>query len=368
MPQFKSIYTYENIQKLKMATVPNGLDTREGSVIWTAVAANSVEMALAFAQMSINQQNSFPDTATRDYLIRHCALRGITPYPATYARIQGEFYSDVTNGTLFNPAVGTRFTVQNTKITYVVTEQISDGNWELVCETIGTAGNISEGVLVPVEEIQALGSANIVKVLVDGEDEEDTESLRSRYMKSLEATAFAGNKAAYKELCKGLDGVGACKVYRAYEGQAGHVGLCILNDDLGIPSTELMEAVQNAIDPTKDGEGVGMAPIDHIVHVFGATETEIAVDVKVTPLYTTSTWENISQSVTDTVQAYFDDLKKTWDNADSLVVRPSQIISRLLDVDAILDVTECTINGGTSNVQLDADSIPKVGVISGEIV
>ena len=368
MPQFNNIYTYENIQKLKMATVPGGLDTREGSVIWTAVAANSVEMALAFAQMSINQNNSFPDTATREYLVRHCSLRGITPYPATYAKIQGVFYSDVTAGTLFNPEVGTRFTVQNTKITYVVTEQISDGNWELVCETIGTAGNISEGVLVPVEEIQALGSANIITVLVDGEDEEDTESLRARYMESLEATAFAGNKAAYKELGKSIDNVGACKVYRAYEGQAGHVGLCILNNDMKVPSEDLVNTVQELIDPTQDGEGVGMAPLDHIVHVFGATETDINIDVKVTPLYTTSTWSSISQSVTDAVQSYFDDLKKTWDTTDTIVVRPSQIIARLLGVDAILDVSECLVNGGTGNVQLDADSVPKVGVISGEIV
>ena len=368
MPQFNNMYTYENIQKLKMASVPSSLDTREGSVIWTAVAANSVEMALAFAQMAINQYNSFPDTANREYLIRHCALRGITPKPATYAKIQGVFYSDITTGELFNPEVGTRFKVQNTKITYVVTEQISDGNWELVCETVGTQGNIPEGVLVPVEDIQALGSAKIVGILVSADDEEDTEALRERYMDSLKAQSFAGNKAAYKEMTKDIENVGACKVYRAYGGQGGHVGLCILNSQLEVPDAELVAEVQELIDPTQDGEGMGMAPIDHIVHVFGATDKEISIDVKVTPVQTATTWDNISMTVTETIREYFNDLKKTWDDGNFIIVRPSQIIARLLGIDMILDVTECLVNGGEANVQLGENEIPKVGAVNGEIV
>lgn len=368
MPQFNNIYTYENIQKRKMSVVPQDLDRREGSVIWTTVAANSIEMALAYIQMAINQDNSFPDTASRSYLIRHCAMRGITPYPATYTRIQGVFYSNVTDGTLFNPEVGTRFTAENTKITYKVTKQISDGNWELICETAGSVGNISEGVLVPVDDIQALGSANIVEILEDGDDEEGTEALRKRYMESLTAQSFAGNKAAYKTMARSIGEVGACKVYRAYEGQAGHVGLCILDDDLDIPSTELVNEVQQTIDPTQDGEGDGMAPLDHIVHVFAAKEKNVDVSVKVTPLYSGTQWEDISQTVTEKIEKYFIDLKSNWDSVDTLVVRPSQIIARLLDIDSILDVTECKINGGTANIQLKSDEIPKVGGISGEIV
>lgn len=368
MPQFNNIYTYENIQKLKMAVVPDSLDTREGSVIWTAVAANSVEMALAFAQMSINQDNSFPDTANREYLIRHCAVRGITPYPATNATIQGVFYSNVVDGTPYNPPVGTRFTIQNTKMTYQVKKQISDGNWELVCETTGSAGNISEGTLVPVNEIQTLGGASVVGVLVEGEDEEETEALRSRYMESLIAQPFGGNKAAYREMCRNIADVGACKVYRAYQEQAGHVGLCILDDDLVVPSDELVATVQETIDPTQDGEGMGLAPIDHIVHVFPATETTINVSVKVTPVYTSATWTSIATGVEGAINEYINDLKSKWDTSDTLIVRPSQMIAKLLSVDTILDVSECLINGASGNLQLDTTSIPKVGEISGEIV
>lgn len=368
MPQYKNLYTYDNIQRLKLMTIPDTLDKREGSVIWTTVAANSIEMAIAYMQMQSNQDNSFPDTADRKNLIRHCALRGIVPKPASYAKIQGVFYSNVTEGTLFNPTIGDRFTVENTQMTYVVTTQISDGNWELICETAGSEGNISSGVLVPVEEIQSLGSASVVKITDPAEDDEDTEALRARYMESLKAQSFGGNKVAYKELVKSLENVGACKVYRAYNSQAGHVGLCILNAELGIPSSELVSTVQNTIDPTQDGSGEGMIPMDHISHVFGATEATINVSLKVTPTNSSTTWENISQSISDVITTYFEELKSTWDSVGKLVVRPSQIIARVLDLDMVLDITECKVNDGTANVQLTENQIPKVGVVSGEIV
>lgn len=368
MPEFKNIYTYENIQKLKMAVVPKTLDTREGSVIWTTVAANSLEMALAYIQMGINQNNSFPDTANREYLIRHCATRGITPYPATNAVIHGEFVADVVEKTPYNPPVGTRFTLQNTKLKYKVTEQISDGNWKLVCETPGNAGNISSGTLVPVDDIQALGGASIVGILDNGEEEEETEALRKRYMESLKATAFAGNKAAYKEMCRGIDNVGACKVYRAYNDQPGHVGLCILDDKMNPPSTDLVNSVQKEIDPTQKGDGDGLAPIDHIVHVFGATETELTVSVKIVPVNNSIEWNSISVPVTEIIQEYFNDLRNKWDSTDITNVSPNQLIARLFALDTILDVTECLIGGSASPIKLDSTSIPKVGAISGGIV
>lgn len=368
MAQFKNVYTYGNIQERKLATVPDILDKREGSVIWTTLAANSMEMALAYIQMQINQANMFPDTADRENLIRHCALRNITPKPATYAKIQGVFYSNVTDGSFFNPKAGDRFTVENTMLVYQVTTQISDGNWELVCETAGTVGNIPSGTLVPIDEIQSLGNATIVGILDSAEDIESTESLRTRYLESLQAMSFAGNKSAYREFTKGIENVGACKVHRAYDGKGGHVGLCILNAELEVPDTELIETAQNLIDPTQDGEGLGFAPVDHIVTVFGATESTINVSVKVIPVHTATTWDNISQSVTEVIGNYFTELKKTWDTTSQLVVRPSQILARLLNLDMILDVSECLVNGGTTNVMLSENEIPKVGVVSGEIV
>lgn len=371
MPQYNNQYSYEALQKLKLSVITDELDKREGSVIWNTISANSYALSIAFTQMGLNQVNMFPDTASRKFLIRHCAQRGITPRAATYPVIKGQFFTSVVTGSSFNPSIGTRFTVENTSLVYVVTKQVEDGIFELTCETPGTAGNLVSGTLIPVEEIQALGSAVIIGIVNGGEDEEDTESLRKRYMDSLEAQSFAGNKAAYKEFVTDIDNVGSCKVYRAYNGtatEAGHVSLYILDGEYGLPTADLVATVQEAIDPTQDGEGLGYAPIDHIVHVFAATETAINVSVKVTPVYDTATWDDVYGSIVEVIDSYFMDLKTTWDSVTSLVVRPSQIIARLLDVEAILDVTECLVNNASTNVQLGVNEVPKVGDVSGEII
>lgn len=367
MPQYNNQYTYEALQKLKLSVVPDTLDKREGSVIWNTISANSYALSMAFMQMGINQNNMFPDTASRKYLIRHCAQRGISPKEATCAVIKGKFVTSTVTGTPYNPKIGTRFTVDNSTLIYVVTEQIEDGIFNLTCETPGTSGNRMAGTLIPLEEIQALGSASIIELVESGENEEDTEALRERYMASLEVQAFGGNKAAYREYVTDIENVGACKVHRAYGGQGGHVGLCILDRDLELPDAELIQTVQNEVDPTQDGAGEGFAPIDHIVTVFSPTETSLDVNVTITPADEMTKWENISQSVTDIVKAYIYELKETWDVEEKIIVRPVHIMSRLLTLDMILDVSECRVNGSTNNLELGINEIPKVGVVSGDI-
>ena len=56
------------------------------------------------------------------------------------------------------------------------------------------------------------------QVLVPGEDEEDTELFRQRYLNSLNAQAFGGNQIDYIEKVNAIPGVGGVKVYRAWNG------------------------------------------------------------------------------------------------------------------------------------------------------
>ena len=68
---------------------------------------------------------TFADTASREYLIKRCAERGITPLPATAAVGIGEFSMDV--------PIGSRFSCD--KYNWTVTERISAGQFYLTCET-----------------------------------------------------------------------------------------------------------------------------------------------------------------------------------------------------------------------------------------
>ncbi|MGG7153596.1 baseplate J/gp47 family protein, partial [Clostridium neonatale] len=61
---------------------------------------------------------------------------------------------------------------------------------------------------------------------------------------------------------------------------------------------------------------------------------------------------------------YFIELKKTWSDNDNLVVRISQIETRLLNIEGILDIADTKINSIAENLVLGADNIPKRGNVS----
>ena len=369
MPDFSDEqYSYRTIMNRKLSMVPSDLDTREGSVLWNTLGPNSMEIANLYQLLLVIQQNQYADTADRDNLIKLARLRGLTPYPATSTIISANFYSDMTTQTPYNPASGDTFYAQNTKQVYTVTTQIADGEWRLEANVAGESGNNVSGNLIPTVAINGLAGAVFKEILIYGEDEESTEDLRARYMASLESKAYAGNKAFYREYTEAYQGVGSCRVYRAYQGVGGHVGLCITDSEYGVPTSELISAVQEYIDPSESqGEGVGVAPIDHIVTVFGVTELTINVNLNITCIEGTK-WNDIKPSIRLAIENYFQELREGWADQDYIIVRASQIIARVLNVSSVLDVTYCAINGSTANIQLQDSQIPKLGTLDGSVL
>ena len=73
--------TYEAILQEKLARVASYLDKREGSIIYDALAPNSLESAMLYIALDSVLNETFADTASREYLIKRCAERGIAPLP-----------------------------------------------------------------------------------------------------------------------------------------------------------------------------------------------------------------------------------------------------------------------------------------------
>lgn len=338
-----------------LAQNPN-IDTREGSIIYNALAPAAVELQNMYIQLDTILNESFADTQTRDYLIKRCAERGVNVEPATYAIRQGEFTpSTVEIG------IGARFSLN--LLNYVVVEKISDGVYKLQCETAGYDGNVESGTLIPIEYIEGLQTATLTEVLVPGEDEEDTEHLRQRYFDSLDSQAFGGNIKDYKEKTNSLDGVGGVKVYPVWNG-GGTVKLVIINSDFDKPSDVLINSVQTAIDPTgNQGTGVGIAPIGHIVTVVGCGETSVDVTTKIT-FQEGWDWEALKPYAEQAIDDYFKELASDWASSDNIIVRISQIEIRLLNLTGVLDIADTTLNGIAHNLTIDADNIPIRGEVS----
>lgn len=387
----------------KARSVNANLDTREGSLVWLSHAPAAVELQNLYLQLDNILQETFADTASREYLMLRAAERGIVPYSATPATLRLQ----ITPPTLELDA-NTRFSIG--ACNYGVTDNLGNGAYELTCETAGEIGNAWSGQVLPIDYVEGLTSCTITGLLVPGEDEEDTEAFRKRYFDSLNAQAFGGNRADYLEKINAIPGVGGVKVYRAWNGDlkpadllppegtqtwlagvfapegvkawleavyaaasarhltvGGTVRAVVIDSTFSAPSASLVGLVQTTVDPLQNaGEGVGIAPIGHVVTVEGVQET--VVDLSFHLFYQTDwSWEAVAPYVTEAITGYFHELAESWaEQEDALVVRLSQLESRILGVSGVLDIAGTEINGEASNCPLPPDRIPVLGEITVE--
>ena len=347
--------TFESVLKSLLSKVPSSLDKREGSVIYDALAPAAAEIAQLYIDMDFTIKETFADTADREYLIKRAAERGIEPYPASFSVAKGVFNIDV--------PIGSRFSIDI--YNYAVTEAVEGEAhaFKMTCETAGSGPNGFTGRLIPIEYIQGLTSAYLTEILIPGEDEEGTEELRERYFNSLDSQAFGGNIQDYKEKTKALQGVGGVKVYSVWNG-GGTVKLVIINSEYGVPTDELIESVQTAIDPEQNqGQGLGIAPIGHVVTVEGVSETEVNIETTITYAEGWS-FEDIEPALKSAVEGYFKELCGEWEESDSIIVRISQIETRLLDLEGVIDIENTKLNGEAKNLALESDYIPKLGSVA----
>ena len=350
--------TFESLMEDMLARVPSTMDKREGSVIWDAIAPVAVEFTNFYIALKTVLNETFADTASLYYLAKRAAERGIIQKPATQAILQGEF----TPTTLEVP-VGSKFSCDS--LNYTVTAKISEGTYIMTCETEGTEGNSHFGLLIPVDYIEGLQTAELTELLIAAEDEEDVESLRQRYLESMTSQAYGGNIADYKGKTKSISGVSGVKVTPVWNG-GGTVKLTIIDGSFGVPSEELVELVQNEIDPVgHSGEGFGLAPIGHVVTVVGVQGKSIDIVTNIT--YQTGwNWDSAKDYILNAIDQYFKELSQTWDENENLIVRISQLESKILGCQGVLDVSDTTLNGSTSNLSLAVDEIPVRGTVNGE--
>ena len=345
--------TYEDILQRMLDRVPNNMDKREGSIIYDALAPAAVELQLMYIELDVIMSESFADTASREYLIRRANERGITPEPATNAILKGVFTPTTVD------VLGKRFNCG--ELNYVAIEKITDGEYQMQCETVGLDGNANFGQMIPIEYIEGLETAELTDILIPGEDEEDTEVFRERYFKSFESQAFGGNVADYKQKTNAIDGVGSTKVTPVWNG-GGTVLLTIINSNFEAASEELIESVQETIDPTQDALGKGLAPIGHIVTVNGAEEVRVNVTTSIT-YESNYSFDSLKTQIEEVIENYLSELRKTWGDNEYLTVRSSQIDARLLDIVGIVDIQNTYVND-VKNFAITEYQIPILGGVT----
>lgn len=348
--------TFDSILQEMLDRVPDDIDKLPGSVIYDALAPTAMELAELYANMDMLKDSTFADTADGEDLEMRVSEQGITRKEATPAIRKGVFTD--TQSMPFEVPIGSRFLLGS--YTYFVSDLIEVGTYKMVSETAGVTGNRDFGEMLPIEPIDGLGSAYLMEVLIPGADAEDDKELYLKYQEHLQEKPFGGNRSDYKKKIMDIQGVGGVQLYRTPMG-GGTVRAVIIDSTFNVPSQELVDSVQGAVDPIPyKGEGYGTAPIGHEVVVEGVEATTI--DTVATLVLSGVTLGQIEALIREAIQTYLEELRKQWNKGASIVIRITQIESRILMIDGVQDITGTTINGAPDNLTLSSE-IPIIGAV-----
>ena len=389
--------TMETILGRMLSRVEGDIDKQEGSLLHTSNALAAIELATLYTELDWMLRQAFSDTADREFVIMRAKDRGVIPEPATKAILRiSATPSDV------ELPIGERFTGDTAN--YKVVEKISSGSYKVECEEPGIVGNKTYGKIIPIGYIDKLEEVSISELLIPGEDEESTDSLRERFFNSYKSVAFGGNKDDYMEKVLAIHGVGACKVRRipgndvnkdalnppegtdtwikglsgsedkkkwlnlVYElirksalSLGGSVSVKILDTTFAKASTELIRQVQEKIDPLH-GEGYGLAPIGHTVLVGAPNEKEITISGQFS-FASGYSFSALESQIKEVMEKYMLELRKDWAK-ENAVIRHVQVTARLLAIEGVVDIKNTKINGSADNLSLADDEIPILKIIS----
>lgn len=338
---------------MKAAAAPD-VSTGEGTLIDHAFRGAAAEFEQAYIELGLIDRNGYAETADREHLVLRARERGIVPFPASKAVWGAEFNTDV--------ALNTRFSAG--ELTYLCTERIDAKKYRLVCEQGGTRGNIKHEGLSPIEYVDGFDFGELTELLVPARDEEETEAFRTRYISAVSMVqAFGGNRAQYREMMLGTEGVGACKIYRVTENEK-RIRVYFLDSGYKTPNAALVSDVQEIVDPLgRQGAGEGMAAIFHVVDVYPCAPETVNIEAKIT-LDNGCVWEDLLPAIRERVDGYFLELAKCWENEEYITVRVLKVNAAVAGVEGVIDVQDTVLNGKADNLILDPNSVPVRGAIT----
>ena len=343
--------SFTEILSRMLGRVDNSRDKRQGSIIYDTLSPVSAELAQVDISNEIFKDQTYLLTATGINLDDRAADFGITRRPATNAVRIAE--TKDTNGNSINLALGRRFSTPNTDggVNFVLIENYSDGVCLLECEVAGSIGNEYLGPLLPLFNINNLGSAIMIGTYRPAENLENDSALRARVIERINRKAYGGNVADYKEFTTAIEGVGNVKVFPAWNG-GGTVLLSIVDGELNPATPEFIDVVQNEIDPIPlNGQGLGIAPIGHRVTVVTPTVVDINITATLT-LKTGYTIPQLQEGIENSINDYIISLRREWDDAQALFVFVARINAAIIGVEGVDNVSNITINGVAGDLEL----------------
>ena len=252
-------------------------------------------------------------------------------------------YIEVTgNGVIYSGTL-----VSNGSIQYEVLEDTEvNGKAEgfISATEVGEVGNTDKNTITTLVTSNAnIKSITNLEKIEGGSDEETDEALRERYYLRLSMPATSGNKAHYILWARECFGVGGAKATRDTEVN-NKVNLYICGDEGDVADISTVELVQNYIDPNKNGDGSGVAPIGAICEVFSAGIKKLTVSGKVeldNTVDEATTLLNIKTNLTK----YLSQI-----NFQKTEISYAKFLNIAVNSNGVNDITDSKLNNGYANI------------------
>ncbi|MGG4105797.1 baseplate J/gp47 family protein [Paenibacillus lautus] len=378
LPLYLLDQTEENIMNRMLNKVPSDIDKSEGSFIWDAQAPVAFMLSEAALWAQELLRRGFASTVASDHpdirsaeLDLRTAEHGITRREAVASSgsvlFTGKPGTTVPAGTYV--ATPADEGSGESSVEYVTTSgvMLSDsgtGTAPIRAVTPGSIGNVPAGVIqLMMTSVSGVTSVTNPEPTRSGTDTESDQSLLERFYAKVRSQGTSGNKAQYMQWANEIAGVGGVEVAPLWKGP-GTVGLYLIDTDKRAASQDIVNAVQQYIDPSQDGQGEGVAPAGPVITVMPAAEVAIDISVKVQRTQEQpSTMDEIRKLIEDGVRTY---LQQIAFNRKDPLVRYTRIAAVLLDIPIIVDYSDLTINGHTEqqNIEIGSGQVAVLGTVS----
>ena len=369
-----------------MQAAPPGIDLRQGSIFYDAVASAAFKIAGFYADVTTLFDLVFITTSSGEYLDRRGQEFNIWRNPPTRA-----LYAYSYTGAR-SPSPGERFFQDGLFFTL----RRNTDKWPELFLEADTPGTVSNNIeagskATPIKNMPAPSTSTFGNLIEPGADKESDENYRRRIMEKIAGPAESGNRQHYKTWAESVPGVGRARIIPLFAGPNSVMGVII--DTEGLPASQtVIDRVQKFIDPVTNGLMVIMSPggefeyapaiapegdtvivggglgdgVANIGAHFAAIAPKIVViDVAFSAELAQDT--NTAAIIADTktaIGSYMSDLNLNNPERTPLVVRISVISAILHNNDGLIDYSNLTLNGGGGNITLTDREVAVLGEVT----
>ena len=322
----------------------------EGTFEYDVLASNAIEFAKTEEEMAEMHLSAFGMTAWEEYLDYKAEGHGVIRRQAVkaFGTVTVTGNGTVAEGSYFQTPTGIRFQATET------VEVVGSAEIEVEAVVAGESGNVAAGTVTEIPmNISGIVSVTNAEAMHDGYDREDDETYRQRYLKHVRLPAVSGNPYQYEEWALEVEGVGAARCIRAWNG-ANTVKVVIVDSNFQTASDYL---VQQVYDHIQEKRAIGA-----MLTVISATPKPINIEAQIVG---TLNEEDFYQGIADYFKKLTNKILSSGKNsAKNYYVSYAQISSIIVVEGEADDHLNLKINGGTENILLEAEELPTLGTVT----